>query len=340
MKSILLLGGAGFIGYSVAEYLAGRGDCRITIADNFFRANGKVDELLQQLIDAHSITVVKGDFTNPEAYRQLDRGYDHVYMLASVVGVDYVNTIPHEIIRINASLILNTLEWLRRAGCAKVLFTSTSECYAGAVEAFHYPIPTAEDVPLTIQDIAHPRFTYAVTKMLGESGFLNYARVLGFECSIVRYHNVYGPRMGFKHVIPHLAQRFADKEDPFRIFGHDQTRSFNYIDDAVRGTVLTMEKGRSGEIYHIGDMDEITIEELVRYVGDLAEYSGTYEYAPTYPGSVARRCPDIAKARRDLGYEPEVSWREGVRRTMDWYWEYLRSGVELHESFYDNKPKA
>lgn len=340
MKCVLLLGGAGFIGYNLAKYLAERGDCRITIADNFFRAGGKIDDPLQRLIDAHSIAVVRGDFTNPETFGQLDRRYDCVYMLASVVGVDYVNTIPHEIIRINTSLIFNTLEWLRKMGCGKVLFTSTSECYAGAVEAFHYPVPTGEDVPLTIQDISHPRFTYAVTKMLGESGFLNYSRVLGFECSIVRYHNVYGPRMGFKHVIPHLAQRFADHEDPFQIFGHDQTRSFNYIDDAVRGTVLAMEKGRSGEIYHIGATDEITIEQLVRYVGELAGYAGTYEYAPTYPGSVGRRSPDISKARRELGYEPEVPWKEGVRRTMDWYWEYLRSGVELHESFYDTKPKA
>jgi len=340
MKSILLLGGAGFIGYNTAKYLAERGNCRITIADNFFRAGGKVDDLLQRLIDAHQINIVKGDFTNPEAFRQLGRGYDYVYMMASMVGVDYVNTIPHEIIRINTALIYNTLEWLRGAGCAKVLFTSTSECYAGAVEAFGYKVPTAEDVPLTIQDISHPRFTYAVTKILGESGFLNYARVLGFECTIVRYHNVYGPRMGFKHVIPHLAQRFANKEDPFRIFGHDQTRSFNYIDDAVQGTVLAMEKGQTGQIYHIGAMDEITIEELVRYVGDLAGYSGTYEYAPTYPGSVARRCPDIAKARRDLGYEPAVSWKEGVKRTMNWYWDYLRSGTELHESFYDTKRKS
>jgi nucleoside-diphosphate-sugar epimerase len=88
------------------------------------------------------------------------------------------------------------------------------EYYAGSVDAFGYKTPTPEEVPLCIEDIGHPRFTYAVTKMLGESGFLNYSRILGFEATIVRYHNVYGPRMGFKHVIPHLVVRFRKGEEP------------------------------------------------------------------------------------------------------------------------------
>lgn len=339
-KKVLLLGGAGFIGYNIAKFLTEkRQGYELTIADNFFRAGGKMDELLEALVQKHSIRIVEGDFTNPQAFHGLENDYDQVYMLASVVGVDYVNKIPHEIIRINTALIFNTLEWLRNSQCKKVLFTSTSECYAGAVEAFDYTIPTPEDVPLTIQEIGHPRFTYAVTKMLGESGFINYARQLGFEATIVRYHNVFGPRMGFKHVIPHLAQRFTNGENPFKIYGYDQTRSFNYIDDAVEGTVLAMEKGGNGEIYHIGAMDEITIEELVRYTGELAGFEGEYEYAPTYPGSVARRCPDIGKARQELGYEPKVGWKEGLKRTIEWYMDYLQENGELHESFYDNKEK-
>ena len=152
--------------------------------------------------------------------------------------------------------------------------------------------------------------------------------------------NTFGPRMGFKHVIPHLAQRFMAKENPFMLYGHDQTRSFNYIDDAVEGTVLAMEKGGNGEIYHIGASEEITIEQLVRYVGDIYGFDGAYEYAPTYPGSVQRRCPDITKARRELGYEPKIDWQEGLDKTIGWYKDFLESGKEQHESFYDNKPKS
>ena len=340
MTKILILGGAGFIGCHLAEKLSSRNDVQLHVADNLFRGNGKIDEDFQKLIDRDNVKFIQGDFTNPTAFDQLDNSYDYVYMLASMVGVDYVNTIPHEIIRINTALIYNSLEWLKSITVKRVLFTSTSECYAGTIEAFNYTIPTPEEVPLTIEDISHPRFTYAVTKMLGESGFIHYGAKTGFETVIVRYHNVFGPRMGFKHVIPHLVQRFSNKENPFKIYGHSQTRSFNYIDDAVEGTIMAAEKGKAGEIYHIGESDEITIEELIKTIGKYFNFDGTYENAPTYPGSVERRCPDISKAKKELGYEPKVGWKEGLEKTLKWYDDYIKSGVELHESFYDNKPKG
>jgi UDP-glucose 4-epimerase len=329
-KKVLLLGGAGFIGFNICKYLAENRDYSITIADNF--ARGKQDSLFNELVEKHGIRVVAGDYTDPAAFNQLDKEYDQVYMLASVVGVDNANSIPHEIIRINTALIYNTLEWIRHASIGKALFTSTSECYAGSVDGFGYKIPTPEEVPLCIEDIGHPRFTYAVTKMLGESGFLNYSRILGFETTIVRYHNVYGPRMGFKHVIPHLVVRFRQGEEPFKVYGHDQTRSFCYITDAVKGTVLAMEQpGTNGQIYHIGTQDEITIGDLIHYSGELMGFKGKYENAPTYPGSVSRRCPDITKARTQLGFEPEVGWKEGLKETVSWYNHYLEEGNKIYE---------
>ncbi len=329
-KKVLLLGGAGFIGFNISRYLAENRDYELTIADNF--ARGKQDVLFNELVSRHSIEVIEGDFTNPQSYSKLGGKYDQVYMLASVVGVDNANSIPHEIIRINTALIYNTLEWVKRSTIGKVLFTSTSECYAGTIEAFGYKVPTPEEIPLCIEDIGHPRFTYAVTKMLGESAFLNYARVLGFETTIVRYHNVYGPRMGFKHVLPHLVVRFRKGETPFKVYGHDQTRSFNYITDAVNGTVLAMETAdTNGKIYHIGATDEISIGDLIHYTGDLMGFKGEYENAPTYPGSVSRRCPDISKARKELGYEPQVGWKEGVKETVDWYNNFLESGNKVYE---------
>jgi nucleoside-diphosphate-sugar epimerase len=168
--------------------------------------------------------------------------------------------------------------------------------------------------------------------MLGESGFLNYSRILGFETTIVRYHNVYGPRMGFKHVIPHLVVRFRKGEEPFKVYGHDQTRAFCYITDAVKGTVLAMEQpNTNGQIYHIGTQDEITIGDLIHYSGELMGFKGVYENAPTYPGSVSRRCPDITKARTQLGFEPEVLWKEGLKKTIEWYNQYLEEGNKVYE---------
>lgn len=324
-KNVLILGGAGFIGFNIAKYLAANRDYRITIADNFMKKNR--DEEFDTVVKKYGIKVIEDDFSYPGAYDKLDNEYDHVYMMAALVGVDNANSKPHEVIRINTSLTLYTLEWIRRSTIGKVVFASTSENYAGTVDAFGYAIPTPEEVPLTIKDIAHPRFTYAVTKILGESGFLNYAKMLGFETTIIRYHNVFGPRMGFNHVIPHLVIRFRNAENPYKIYGHDQTRDFCYITDAVMGTVLAMETpGTNGQIYHLGTGVEITIEELTRAIGELMGFKGEYINAPTYPGSVSRRSPDITKSKKELGFEAKVYWKDGLKETVDWYNAYFDAG--------------
>jgi len=324
-KKVLILGGAGFIGFNVAKYLAKNRDYEITIADNFMKKNR--DEEFDALVKDYHIRLIEADFSQAEAYDLLDNAYDQVYMMAALVGVDNANSMPHEVIRINTALTLFTLEWIRRSKIGKVVFASTSENYAGTVDTFGYAIPTPEEVPLTIKDIAHPRFTYAVTKILGESGFLNYAKMLGFETTIIRYHNVFGPRMGFNHVIPHLVIRFRNKENPYKIYGHDQTRDFCYITDAVEGTVLAMETaGTNGQIYHLGTGVEITIEELTRATGEIMSFAGEYTNAPTYPGSVSRRSPDITKSKKELGFTAKVNWKEGLKETVDWYNAYFDAG--------------
>ena len=330
MKKVLLIGGAGFIGFNISKFLAKRNNYNITIADNFFR--GKLDDDFKSFVNEFNIKIINADFTNPQSFDLLDKDYDYVYFLAAVVGVKYTEDIPNELIRINSFLTLNTLEWLKVSECKKVLFTSTSECYAGTIETFNYKIPTDENVPLTIDDIKNPRFTYAITKMLGESGFYHYSKVFGFEMTTVRYHNVYGPRMGFKHVIPQIIQRILSNENPLKIYGYDQTRSFNYIEDAVLGTVLAMEMpNTNGEIFHIGDSAEITIEMLVNYISEILNYKGSFEHVPAPNGSVSRRCPDITKAREFLGYKPLNEWHDGVKKTTLWYKDYILNNGNIFE---------
>jgi UDP-glucose 4-epimerase len=335
MKKVLIIGGGGFIGSNITRFLLDNRDYTVDVIDNFSRSDGGKTPTLKEFHDSGRFKVFNADLTKLENFERLDRDYDYVYMLAAMVGVDKVNAVPHEVIRVNSMLLLNTLEWLRASSCGRVIFSSTSETYAGTIEAFDYKVPTNETVPLTIQDVSHPRFTYAITKLLGETGFINYAKQGYFDAIVVRYHNVYGPNMGFRHVIPHLVERFQKKEMPFLIYGHDQTRAFNYIDDAVHGTVLALEKGTNQEIYHIGDSDEISIETLTRFVGELLNYDGYYEYAPTFPGSVSRRCPDITKAKNDLGYSPSVDWQTGVASSVNWYLDYLKDTKPSQESFYD-----
>lgn len=335
-KKVLILGGAGFIGLNVAKILTKKG-YNVTIGDNF--ARNQNDDDFKTYIKESGATLIDRDFVDREAFDALDTDYDQFYMLASMIGVNTTLEIPQEVIRVNTALIYNTLEWLKGTSIKSVLFTSTSECYSGTIDRFGFQIPTPEDIPLCIEDIGHPRFTYAVTKMLGESGFIQYARAYGFKCSIIRYSNIIGPRMGFNHVIPHLVQRFMNGEAPFRIFGHDQTRSFCYIDDGAMGTVLAMEHNDEPDgIYHIGATDEITMEELIKEVGRYFNYEGEYINAPTYPGSVSRRGADISKARELLGFEPQTRWQDGLKPMLDWYTEYYRKNPkELAKPFKEPK---
>ena len=320
-NKILILGGAGFIGSNLAKFLIQNRESDLTLADYSFERDA-YEYFTEQEIE--SINLVQDDFTSSTAFNVLDKDFDFVYMLASVVGVNNTLDHPDEVIRVNTSLIFNCLEWLKTTSVKKVLFTSTSETYSGTTEVLEYPIPTDELVPLCIQDVSDPRFTYAITKILGESAFLNYAKKCDFDATVVRYHNAFGPDMGFKHVIPHLVERFMNNESPFRMYGHDQTRAFSYIDDTVEGTVLAMESDMAvGEIFHIGSSQEISIEELIKEVGKIMNYSGEYVEAPTYPGSVSRRCPDISKAKRVLGYNPQIDWKVGLVSTVEWYKDYF-----------------
>lgn len=338
MKKVLVLGGGGFIGINIAQRLVFDKKYDVTIAD--LSCKKRLENYFPNAENIGNLTVIEDDFTTPQAYKRLDKDYDEVYMMAAIVGVNNTLEKPEEVIRVNTALTYFTLEWLRDSRVKKVLFASSSECYVGATDVFNYKIPTPETVPLCVEDITHPRFTYAVTKMHGESAFLNCAKTMGYECTIVRYQNIFGPDMGFNHVIPHLVQRFINKETPFKIYGHDQTRAFCYISDGVDGTIRAMESSRAnGEIYHIGNTTEITISELTKAIGDMMAYSGEYENAPTYPGSVARRCPDISKAQEHLNYHPKTNWREGVSKAVEWYTAFFESGEEMTEKGFEPPEK-
>jgi UDP-glucose 4-epimerase len=338
-KSALVLGGGGFIGAAIVNRLITTGGYDVTVADTSL--NGRLERHFPNAEARTKFRVINDDFSQPGAYARLARRYDQVYMLAAVVGVNPTLSRPEEVIRVNTALVHHTLDWLQKSEVGRIVFASSSENYAAATDLFAAEIPTPEDVPLVIGDIKHPRWTYAVTKILGEAAFLHTAPKAGYEATIVRYQNAFGPDMGFRHAIPHIVQRFHEGEEPFRIFGAEQTRSFCYITDTVDGTIRAMETPQAaGEIYHIGNDDEITIRTLTLACGEIMGYRGDYVDAPTYPGSVNRRCPDITKSRAELGYSPSVPWRDGLKKTVEWYRDFFASkrlldapGFEAPENF-------
>jgi nucleoside-diphosphate-sugar epimerase len=307
----LILGGAGFIGLHLARRLLAAGD-EVMIVDDFSR--GQNDPELTAL----GVPVLHADLTDPLAYGRLPRDWDHVYMLAAVVGVRNVEKDPARVIRINTLALMNVLDWLQPE--QRLFFASTSEVYAGGVSLGLVPVPTPETVPAVIAEVAAPRFAYATSKLLGEAAVIHTARAKGIPFVIGRFHNVYGARMGADHVIPELLLRALRREDPFRVFGVDQSRAFCHVDDATEAmSRLMATPAATGEIVNIGNDSSTNIGDLGKLVLQVTDFQAEIASLPAPPGSVAKRCPDLAKLRALTGYEPTVSLEEGVRRTFDWY---------------------
>ena len=330
MSKILITGGSGFIGYHLAKRLVEEGK-EIVLVDNFFR--GKRDEDFLQLLESDLVTLVEADLTERDVWDQFTEGYSHVYHLAAVNGTGLFYEMPHEVLRINILTLMHALEWMRTLNPdGKLLFTSSNEAYAGALEAFNQlPIPTPEDVPLVISDVRNPRWTYAATKLLGEQLCIHYASSYDLNVVIVRPHNFYGPRAGFNHVIPEFVKRIHDQVSPFEIFNADHTRTFCYIDDAVEAMVVVMDcEDTNGETYHIGahPTDEITMQELAEKLFMIADWKpGELDIKTGHEGSVKRRAADISKLQNAIGFAPKVSIDDGLQKTFTWYINRYRSEI-------------
>lgn len=318
MARILILGGAGFVGYHLARRLGEVPTNRITLVDDLSR--GRADAELTALLAHPSVELVKADLTDPAAFAALPPDWSQVYVLAAVVGVRPVTGDPARVIRVNTLATLNALEWATPAA-GVLFFASTSETYAGGVSRGEVPVPTPETVPLSVDDVTSPRLAYAASKILGEAAVIHYAKAKGLLFVIGRLHNVYGPRMGADHVIPELSLRALDREDPFRIYGPEQRRAFCHVDDAVDAILrLTGSERAWGEIVNVGnDGEETAIGDLLALVLKAAEFAPRIRSLPAPPGSVARRCPDLGKLRALTGYVPKITLEAGVRETFAWY---------------------
>lgn len=319
MRKILVTGAAGFVGYHLALRLAAQG-YRLTLVDNF--ALGKSDAAFNELCAQKNVLFVEADLTRASEWEKLGDGFDHVYHLAAINSTKLFYEIPHEILRTALLMNLHALEWFRtHSPKGKILFTSSNEAYSGALEAFGtLPLPTPENVPLVIADPYNPRWSYAGTKLIGELLFIHYATHYELRMSIVRPHNFYGPRSGH-HVIPDVLERIHAHEDPFALYGADDTRSFCYIEDAVEAMQLVMESFvTDGGTYHIGTSVETKIEDVVEELFSLSGWRPQRIEKKSPPqGSVKRRLPDVSKIKKDTGWEAKTSLREGLKRATEWY---------------------
>ena len=320
---VLITGGAGFIGYHLASSHATRGDA-VILLDNLFKTEGVADLDFQELLAHPSVRFLQHDLTRPLPESSVvPDALDVVYHLAAINGTQLFYEKPYHVARTNLLLTLQLLEWLEQHRIGRLIYSSTSEVYAGAEAHQLLPIPTDERVPVVFPQPTDRRFSYGTSKFMGEFLCASFAQRPDIQMpwTIIRYHNIYGPRMGHRHVIPEFIARAQRKEDPFEILGGHETRAFCYIDDAIEATFrVATTPACHGEIVHIGNAtEEIRIAELATRVMRLMGHQADLRERGSRSGSVSRRCPDTAKLERLTGFTPAVALRAGLSRTIDWY---------------------
>lgn len=310
----LVTGGSGFLGSALVRRLVQNGK-RVRVFDNNLRGH------LGRLQDVRTdVEFCEGDIRNQQAVADAVQGVDTVCHLAFINGTEHFYTMPELVLEVGVKGIFNVVDACLRHGVPELVLASSSEVY-------HEPdvIPTDETVALCIPDPLNPRYSYAAGKLISEVITLNYGRTHFERALVVRPHNVYGPDMGWEHVIPQFVSRMkqacASPDDPVRfpIQGNGkQTRAFVFIDDFIDAMALLLEKGEHLGIYHIGSMEEVTIEVLARKVGEYFERRVAVMPSEPALGGTFRRCPDIHKIAA-LGYFPKWSLHDGLRVTAKWY---------------------
>ncbi|HEY6815834.1 MAG TPA: NAD-dependent epimerase/dehydratase family protein [Croceibacterium sp.] len=324
MTSFLITGAAGFIGFHLARTLADRPDARVIAVDNFVR--GERDQALRALADKPNVTFIEADLTREDAVAGLPDDIDIVFHMAALNGTQNFYERPMDVIRCSTLPTILLVERFGRIGLTRMVYAGTSESYASTVTRFGWPVPTAEDVVLSIDGVENPRWSYAASKMHGEVVTAQGGKSYGFPWSIIRYHNVYGPRMGDRHVVPDFFERM--REGRYELFGHEDTRSFLYIDDAVRATLAVGETPEcAGQIVNVGSVEEITIRELGQRMLAARGLHAEMVLHPSPSGSVRRRAPDISKLRRLTGFEQRISLDEGLAATARFYLDGELMGV-------------
>lgn len=317
MRKALITGGAGFIGFHLATHMRAHG-YQVDLVDS--HARGARDAAYEAFAGESGVRVRAADLRDPQALAGLDRDYTHVIHMAAIIGVENVLKRPFDVLRDNVTLLEHVLDFARSLpNLERVVFPSTSEVYAGTLQYFDLPIPTPETTPLALTELSHPRTSYMLSKIYGEA----LCQHAGLPFTILRPHNVYGPRMGLQHVVPELLQR-AFRTGPggtLDVYSVHHTRTFCYIDDAVEliRRLSEAEAGRNGT-FNIGTQAaETSIGELAEVIIRVVGKPLTVRAAEVTPGSPSRRSPDMRHTIEVAGYTPSVGLEDGVRRTFEWY---------------------
>ena len=313
---ILISGGAGAIGFQLAKFLADRND-ETFIVDNFIRSERDQDFL--SLLKSDNVTEINVDLSDQTSYSHLPDDIDYVYHLAAFNGTQNFYNRSFQVL---SHSTLPTINLIKKYGkdtrLKRFIYAGSSESYACSVTRFAWPVPTDETVPIGIDDALNPRWSYGGSKLHGEIACVAANCEFNMPFTIVRYHNIFGPRMGDSHVIPDFIDRA--KEGRFELFGDKDTRSFLYVTDAVRLTTAVAESDKAlNQIIHIGSEKEVKIIELAETMMKIMGRDDKIITKPSPAGSVKRRCPDISKLKSIVDFSPAYSLEQGLYETINYY---------------------
>lgn len=309
-STILMTGGAGFIGSALTKRLVDNN--RIRIFDSL-RRNALADTGL----DKHAnVELIVGDVRDAAALTKATVGADYVIHMASIAGVDTVLKNPVTTMEVSLEGTLHALRASLAAGTVKRFIDfSTSEVFGS------YAFRAREGDVTSLGAVGQARWTYAVSKLATEHLAHNYYVQYGLPACAIRPFNIYGPNQVGEGAVHAFVTR-AIKNEPIMVHNEgDQIRSWCFIDDIVDGIVLTMARPEAvGESFNIGNArSTITIYQLARMIVDLAQSQSPIQFVTWDHPDVELRVPDVKKAERLLGFRAQVDLEVGLRRTIDWY---------------------
>lgn len=308
MARFLVTGVAGFVGRSIAAALIARGET-VRGIDNFItgkRAN---------LAGLDAMEFIEGDLTDPSVAARACKDMDVVFHEAALASVPRSVADPLATNRNCVEATLNLLIAARDAGVRRVIYAGSSSAYGDTPT-----LPKHEAMPV------NPISPYAVAKLTGEHYMSVFARVYGLETATLRYFNVFGPYQDptshYSGVLAIFCRKMLAGEQPTIYGDGEQSRDFTYIDNVVRANLLAAEAPAekiSGKVMNVATGKRITLKETFQILCDLTGYHGEPAYATPRTGDIRDSLADISRAQELIGYTPQVDFREGLRRTVEWY---------------------
>jgi len=314
MKTILITGGAGFIGSHLSEWLLRRDSSVLCLDnfDNFYDPNLKIKnaERVRKAFP-NRFELITGDVRNPDHLSEIFKGHriDSVIHLAARAGVrpSLAEPLLYEDVNIRGTVSL--LEACRSHGIHRFVFASSSSVYG-----------ENQRIPFSERDLdIQPVSPYGATKRAGELLCYTYSHLYGMDISCLRIFTAYGPRQRPEMAI-HKFTRLIDQGERIPMYGDGSyRRDYTYIDDLIEGIVAAMDHLKGFEIYNLGESQTTSLRELILLIEKALSKKATIEKLEVQPGDVSVTYADITKARERLGYRPKVKIEEGIERFAQWY---------------------